>query len=168
MPDAPYLRNPILVTRGAESVVRRSLRVNRGDLLLPITSTTAESLIGKASVLMAGDEVFLCGDAIAMTPNSDNILSAYLMYVLNSAGFERWKMLCVSGTTIRHLNPKSLMNVAVPAPPIEVQREIVRILDSFQELEAVLVAEMEARRKQFAYYRDNLLAFPELTSASAV
>ena len=79
------------------------------------------------------------------------------MYVINSAGFERWKMLCVSGTTIRHLNPKGLLKVTVPVPPIEVQREIVRILDSFQELDDALTAEIEAREKQFEAYCDELL-----------
>jgi type I restriction enzyme S subunit len=38
-----------------------------------------------------------------------------------------------------------------------VQREIVRVLDLFQSLEA----ELEARRKQYAYYRDRLLTFEE-------
>ena len=43
----------------------------------------------------------------------------------------------------------------VPVPPIEIQDEIVRILDSFAELEA----ELEARKAQYAYYRDTLLNF---------
>lgn len=47
----------------------------------------------------------------------------------------------------------------LPLPPIEVQREIVRILDSFQELDDALIAEIKARRKQYAYYRDELLKF---------
>ena len=45
----------------------------------------------------------------------------------------------------------------VPVPPLEVQREIVRVLDTFAELEA----ELEARRRQYAHYRDALLTFPE-------
>ncbi|ERH33416.1 hypothetical protein HMPREF1550_00528 [Actinomyces sp. oral taxon 877 str. F0543] len=46
-------------------------------------------------------------------------------------------------------------------PPLEVQREIVRILDQFTALEAELEAELEARRKQYEHYRDRLLSFPE-------
>jgi type I restriction enzyme S subunit len=49
----------------------------------------------------------------------------------------------------------------IPVPPIEVQREIVRILDSFQSHIEAMVSERDARRKQFAYYRDKLLSFPE-------
>jgi type I restriction enzyme S subunit len=53
----------------------------------------------------------------------------------------------------------------VPVPPIEVQREVVRILDHFTELEAdletELEAELEARRRQYDFCRDRLLTFHE-------
>ena len=45
----------------------------------------------------------------------------------------------------------------LPVPPMEVQREIVRILDSFTLLTAELTAELTARKKQYEYYRDELL-----------
>ncbi len=51
-----------------------------------------------------------------------------------------------------------------PIPPLEVQREIVRILDTFTDLEEELGAELEARSAQYAHYRDLLFAFPEETS----
>lgn len=47
----------------------------------------------------------------------------------------------------------------IPVPPLPVQREIVRILDNFTSLEAELEAELEARKKQYEYYRDQLLTF---------
>lgn len=46
----------------------------------------------------------------------------------------------------------------IPVPPLEVQREIVRILDNFTEL----TAELTARRKQYEFYRDKLLTFDVL------
>ena len=45
----------------------------------------------------------------------------------------------------------------IPVPPLPVQREIVRILDNFTELTAELIAELTARKQQYAYYRDKLL-----------
>lgn len=63
--------------------------------------------------------------------------------------------------SIPALNKAQLVNFRVAVPPIEVQQEIVRILDTFTELEAELVAELEARKKQYEYYRNNLLTFPE-------
>jgi len=50
-------------------------------------------------------------------------------------------------------------NFTAPVPPLEVQREIVRVLDLFQSLEAELEAELEARSQQFAHYRDWLMNF---------
>ena len=49
----------------------------------------------------------------------------------------------------------------IPIPPLEVQKEIVRVLDSFTELEAELEAELQARKKQYAYYRNTLLTFED-------
>ena len=47
----------------------------------------------------------------------------------------------------------------IPIPPLNVQEEIVRILDTFTELTAELTAELAARKKQYTYYRDKLLTF---------
>jgi type I restriction enzyme S subunit len=57
------------------------------------------------------------------------------------------------------LNKASLEKLLVPVPPLEVQREIVRILDKFTQLEAELEAELEARRIQYEYYLRSLLSF---------
>ena len=50
-------------------------------------------------------------------------------------------------------------SIQIPLPPLSVQQEIVRILDKFTTLEAELEAELEARKKQYEYYRDHLLTF---------
>lgn len=72
------------------------------------------------------------------------------------------------GAGIPSLSAKSLAGTDVPVPPIEVQREVVRILDTFTELTddltAELTAEIEARRAQYEYYRDRLLS-PEKLEA---
>ncbi|MGL4981401.1 MAG: restriction endonuclease subunit S [Treponemataceae bacterium] len=47
----------------------------------------------------------------------------------------------------------------IPLPPLEIQQEIVRILDTFSELITELKAELTARKKQYEYYRDSLLTF---------
>ena len=70
-------------------------------------------------------------------------------------------MLCIEAPKFVNAgmgNPKLMSNVmariTIPVPPIPVQEEIVRILDSFTEL----TAELTARKKQYEYYRDKLLA----------
>lgn len=49
--------------------------------------------------------------------------------------------------------------IQIPIPPIKIQKEIVKILDTFTLLEAELEAELEARKRQYEYYRDDLLSF---------
>ena len=60
-------------------------------------------------------------------------------------------------------NPKLMSNqmtsIMIPVPPIEVQEEIVRILDSFSDYAAELQAELQARKQQYEYYRNLLLTF---------
>jgi type I restriction enzyme S subunit len=47
--------------------------------------------------------------------------------------------------------------IQIPIPPTEVQQEIVKILDTFTQLEAELEAELEARKKQYEYYKGDLM-----------
>ena len=47
----------------------------------------------------------------------------------------------------------------IPIPPLPIQQEIVRILDTFTDLDAELQAELEARKKQYEHYRNQLLNF---------
>lgn len=57
------------------------------------------------------------------------------------------------GAGVKHPNMVEILKIKIPIPPIQIQEEIVKILDSFTELEA----ELEARKKQYEYYRDELL-----------
>ncbi|GAA9230396.1 restriction endonuclease subunit S [Helicobacter pylori] len=56
--------------------------------------------------------------------------------------------------------------ITIPIPPLEIQQEIVKILDQFlaltTDLLAGIPAEIEARKKQYEYYREKLLAFKPL------
>lgn len=63
-----------------------------------------------------------------------------------------------SGVTRFNVSKKLMEKVSIPIPPLPVQQEIVRILDSFTELEK----ELETRRKQYEYYRDLLLNFEDV------
>ncbi|GAA9906178.1 restriction endonuclease subunit S [Helicobacter pylori] len=57
--------------------------------------------------------------------------------------------------------------ITIPIPPLEIQQEIVKILDQFSilttDLLAGIPAEIEARKKQYEYYREKLLSFKPLT-----
>ena len=64
-----------------------------------------------------------------------------------------------SNFTLTAINTNDVKSIKIPFPPLPIQQEIVRILDSFTELIKELNAELDARRKQYEYYRELLLTF---------
>ena len=65
------------------------------------------------------------------------------------------------GGTVKSVSMKLLASLEIPLPPLEVQNEIVRILDTFTSHAAELQAELQARKEQYEYYRNKLLTFDE-------
>lgn len=80
----------------------------------------------------------------------------YVFYYLQMQHLERLN----NAGGVPSLTQTILNNIRIPVPPLAVQREIVRILDSFTEL----TAELTARKKQYEYYRDLLLTFDDATA----
>ncbi|WP_061270939.1 restriction endonuclease subunit S [Leptospira interrogans] len=70
-----------------------------------------------------------------------------------------------TGTIVKAITSKDLEKIQIPIPPLAAQEEIVRILDAFTELTTELTtelaSELTARKKQYNYYRDQLLSFDE-------
>ena len=84
------------------------------------------------------------------------ILTKYIFYALKAHEKIIMQTL-VSRGSIPALNKTDIDNFLIPIPPLPIQEEIVKILDTFTALEAELEAELEARRKQYEYYRNKLL-----------
>ena len=89
--------------------------------------------------------------------------SSFLFHYLRGQ-YDKLRRISSGDGTRGGLNLKMINSFEVPVPPLPIQREIVRILDSFTSLEAELEAELEARRKQYEYYRDQLLSFKHLSA----
>jgi len=87
----------------------------------------------------------VCG---LLKAKADNVNIKFLSYILATVS----KKYVSAGMG----NPKIMSNVMekikIPLPPLAVQEEIVKILDTFTTLEAELEAELEARKKQYEYY----------------
>lgn len=84
------------------------------------------------------------------------------LYYIMCCHFKKYILAKSVGATATSIRKPMLENFKLPVPPMEVQREIVRILDSFTLLTAELTAELTARKKQYEFYRDFLLSFNEL------
>ena len=86
--------------------------------------------------------------------DEEQVIPRYLYHVMMNVHIENYS----TGSAARpSLTQSALNKIEIPVPSLEIQSEIVRILDSFSSLEAELEAELEARRKQYAYYRDQLI-----------
>ena len=84
---------------------------------------------------------------IATVVDKEKVDSQYLYYVLTTLDLPSRK----KGSQ-PFLSVSDFDKIAIPVPPLEVQREIVRILDSFTLLTAELTAELTARKKQYQHY----------------
>ncbi|BBA29662.1 restriction endonuclease subunit S [Prevotella melaninogenica] len=85
-------------------------------------------------------------------------LSRYLFYFLSQLD------ICdlIPDKSYPSLKISQIANIRIPVPPLYVQEEIVRILDKFTTLEAELEAELDCRKRQYEYYRNQLLSFDML------
>ncbi|MBQ7562336.1 MAG: restriction endonuclease subunit S [Synergistaceae bacterium] len=113
---------------------------------------------GSAGYVSFWEVPIFCADSFTVDPkNTNEILSKYLYYYLTNIQEEIYRR--KSPGPIPHIYGKNLADFMIPLPPLEVQREIIRILDKFTELTRELTRELELRKKQYNYYRDKLLTF---------
>lgn len=89
---------------------------------------------------------------------SDKLDTKFLYYYMSSH-FKTYINSKAVFSTVKSLRKPMFLEFKIPLPPIEIQREIVKILDVFKNMEAELEAELEARKKQYSYYRDSFLDF---------
>lgn len=96
---------------------------------------------------------------------SDNVLPKYFFYYFKNS-FLTYISKASFHSSVTSIRRPMMINFPVPVPPLEVQQRIVGILDRFDalcnDISSGLPAEIEARQKQYEYYRDKLLTFKEL------
>ena len=94
------------------------------------------------------------------------LLPRYLFYVLNTSHVQN--NISGEGGALQQLTIKNIKLIQIPIPcpdnpekSLAIQAEIVRVLDAFTAMTAELTAELNMRKKQYNYYRDQLLSFEE-------
>lgn len=123
------------------------------DIIMAVTSENIEDIC-KCVAWLGTEKVAVSGHS-AIIHHSLN--PKYLAYFFHSQHFFNQKRRLAHGTKVMEVTPDTLKSIQLPVPPLEVQREIVRILDNFTFLTAELAAELAARQKQYEYYKVNLL-----------
>ena len=127
----------------------------KGDVLISAAGT-----IGR-TVVYDGKPAYFQDSNIVWIDNDESIvLNSYLRYCYE---LKPWKV--SSGGTIQRLYNDNVAKAIITVPSLDVQNRIVNVLDNFEkicsDLNIGLPAEIEARQKQYEYYRDKLLTFAE-------
>lgn len=137
--------------------------LERGDIIFTGSSETADEC-GLSSVVTqdVNEKIYLNSFCfIFRFKNPKIILPDFSKHLFRSEYLRHQIGKTASGVTRFNVSKKLMANVTIPLPPLPIQQEIVRILDTFTNLTAELTAELTARRKQYEYYRDELLTFGE-------
>ena len=130
----------------------------KGDVLISAAGT-----IGR-TVVYDGKPAYFQDSNIVWIDNDESIvLNSYLRYCYE---LKPWK--ASEGGTIPRLYNDNIAKAVIAVPSIEEQKRVVSILDRFDaicnDLTSGLPAEIEARQKQYEYYRDKLLTFKEVAA----
>ena len=133
-----------------------------GDILFAITGESVEEIA--KSCAYVGNEKCLAGGDIVVMKHRQN--PKYLAYALSTTDAQRQKSKGKIKSKVVHASVPSISSIVIPLPPLAIQGWIAEILDKFHSLSTDISegipAEIEARKKQYEYYRDKLLAFKKL------
>lgn len=141
--------------------------VQENDILICVRNGS-KALIGKAAMIPKTKEKMAFGAFMTILRPNNKINPKYLFFVWQSPRIQNM-IHGDSGMPINQITKSMLEKIQVPLPSLKAQENIVSILDRFDKLcndiSEGLPAEIEARRKQYEYYRDRLLSFEERKNA---
>ena len=98
---------------------------------------------------------------LSITGYEDAFDKDFLYYLLRSSRVQKHWMMAASSGTVSNLNADIVKDTVIPVPALADQIEGAAKLDTMMECINAIDEELQARRKQFEYYRDKLLDFPE-------
>lgn len=127
----------------------------KGDILISAAGT-----IGRTIIYNGEPAYYQDSNIVWLEHDESVVLNKYLYYFYST---NPWRV--SNGGTISRLYNDNITKTLIPIPSIKEQKEIVSILERFDvlcnDITSGLPAEIEARRKQYEYYRDKLLSFKE-------
>ena len=148
------------------SVKIKSSQFLKNDDILICAGSGSKEHVGKVAYIREDMEYAFGGFmAVIRMKDPSEVMPRFMFHNLTSQRFRTHIGFTIDSSTINNLNAKVVSEFKVPVPPMEVQSEIVRLLDNFTDLTAELTseltAELSARRKQYEYYREQLLSYGE-------
>ena len=133
--------------------------LEKGDVLFSGTGT-----IGETALLSETPKNWNIKEGVyTIKPDKEKIDSAFLMYLLHTEKIRAAFLAKAAGGTVKSVPMGELKKILIPVPPLQKQQQAVEILNHFEsicnDITTGLPAEIEARQKQYEYYRDRLLTF---------
>ena len=129
---------------------------------MAVTSENIEDVC-KCVAWLGNEDIAVSGHTAIIHHNQN---AKYLSYFFHTKMFFEQKRKYAHGTKVIEVTPNKLEDIIIPIPSLENQASIVDILDKFHSLvtdiSEGLPAEIDARQKQYEYYRDKLLTFEEI------
>ena len=122
--------------------------------------------VGKCAIVTKNIPLAYYVSLALLRPNKNKIDARYLKYIIESGigRKELNKRILFTAVPIK-INKGDIDKIEIPLPPLEVQKRIVEVLDNFEkicnDLNIGLPAEIEARQKEYEFYRNFLLTFKE-------
>ena len=147
-----------------EEIAKKQKFANNNDIVMAVTSENVEDVC-KCVVWEGKEPVAVSGHSIIIRHNQN---ARFLAYYFTTSHFQRQKEKYCIGAKVIEMKPDNLSKILVPIPSLEEQNKIVKILDKLYaityNISEGLPAEIEARKKQYEYYRDKLLTFKQLVN----
>lgn len=132
-----------------------------GDVVITDVGETVED-VGKAVAWVGAEDVAIHDHCYAFRHSMN---PKFVSYCMQTSSFIAEKAKYVARTKVNTLLIGGFSKIRIPVPSLEEQERIVAILDKFDalvnDISVGLPAEIAARRRQYAYYRDRLLTFKE-------
>ena len=156
--------NPVLNPAIKDTVVvgkdEKQNEVLWGDILITGSSETPADA-GMSSVVLFNpqEKMYLNSFCFGFRLNDMNeALPSYIGHLLRSTSIRAAISKTAFGVTRFNVNRMRFADIEIPLPPLNIQKEIVSILDSFTSLIDKMKQEVEMRKKQMQYYREKLMA----------
>ncbi len=155
--------NTMYVPESYYNSLAEKRRPRKGDILYTVVGSYG------IPVCIENDKKFVFQRHIAiLRPNNAIVKSKYLFHAMQSTDFKIQADKLAKGAAQKTIALSSLAKMYMPVPDMNVQERIVNVLDNFEaictDLNIGLPAEIEARQKQYEYYRDLLFTFAETGS----
>ena len=149
------------VSHTDEDKIQNKKYFEHGDVLFAITGESVEE-IAKSCVYLGHDKCLAGGDIVVLKHNQN---PKYMAYVLSTTNAQSQKSKGKVKSKVVHSSVPAISDIIIPIPPLAEQEKIANMIVRFDHLcndiSNGLPAEIEARKKQYEYYRDTLLSFDD-------